>query len=401
MQRTFESVIQHHIDHYEQMVFLTGPRQVGKTTLVKSLRKKNHTVYLNWDNLDDKQTILSGYQDITAPLHLEKLSAIKPMLILDEIHKKPDWKNFLKGFYDTFHGKTHIIVTGSAKLDIYQKGGDSLMGRYLLYHQFPLSVGECLGRTYQQQDISSPKQFDQKRWSTLLKYGGFPEPFLKQDSYFLNQWQLLKHHQLFREDLRDLSRIREVAQCELLANILRKQATSLINRSQLAKHICVSDSAIREWLDTLRSLYYCFFIQPWSKNVSRSLLKEPKCYLWDWSLINDPGTRIENFVACHLYKSIKFWTDIGLGQYELFFVRDKDKHEVDFLIVKNEAPWVLIEAKQSSNASMNPALYRFQKMLNVKHVLQLAYDMPYIDQDCFALEQPMIVPMITFLSQLV
>jgi predicted AAA+ superfamily ATPase len=383
------------------MIFLTGPRQVGKTTVVKSIQSVNHNVYLNWDSLNDKKIILGGYEAIIAPLNLDKLTSVKPIVIFDEIHKMADWKNYLKGFFDTFKSQLNIVVTGSAKLDVYQKSGDSLMGRYFLYHQFPLSVAECLRSDFYTQEIMPPAKIDDITWKVLFEFGGFPEPFIKRNSLFLNQWQTLKHNQLFREDLRDLSKIRELTQCELLATILQQQATKLVNYSQLAKHIRVSDYSVRTWMDDLRYLYYCFYIYPWSKNIPRALIKEPKCYLWDWSVINDHGARVENFVACHLYKAINYWTDIGLGKYELFFIRDKDKNEVDFLITKNAMPWILIEVKNAQNSSINSALYKFQKQLDIKHAFQLAFDMPYVDKDCFTLNRPMVVPMITFLSQLV
>lgn len=399
--RIYESVIEHHLSQNEQMIFLTGPRQVGKTTVVKSIQAVNHNVYLNWDSLKDKKIILNGYDAITASLNLDKLIAAKPIVIFDEIHKMADWKNYLKGFFDTFKSQLSIVVTGSAKLDVYQKSGDSLMGRYFLYHQFPLSVAECLRSNFCAQEIMPPAKIDDTAWQVLFKFGGFPEPFVKRNSLFLNQWQTLKHNQLFREDLRDLGQIRALTQCELLATILQQQATKLVNYSQLAKHIRVSDYSVRTWMDNLRSLYYCFYIHPWSKNISRALIKEPKCYLWDWSVIDDYGARIENFVASHLYKAVSYWTDIGLGKYELFFIRDKDKSEVDFLVTKNATPWMLIEVKSSQNSSINPALYKFQKQLGVKHAFQLAFDMPYINKNCFALDRPMVVPMITFLSQLI
>jgi uncharacterized protein len=401
MQRIYESIIQNHLNLYDQMIFLTGPRQVGKTTLVKSLREEDNHVYLNWDNLNDKKIIIAGYEKIIAPLRLEKLSSVKPVIIFDEIHKMSDWKNFLKGFYDTYKTKLHIIVTGSAKLDVYKKGGDSLMGRYFLYHQFPITLAENIRVDFPRHEINAPQKISSHILEQLFEFGGFPEPFLKKDKLFLNRWHNLRHNQLFREEIHDLGNVRELAQCELLATILQQNATHLVNYSGLSRQIRVSDYAIRSWLNILQSLYYCFFIQPWSKNISRSLLKEPKCYLWDWSLIEDRGAKIENFVACHLFKSISLWTDLGFGKYNLFFVRDKDKSEADFLITKNNLPWILIEVKTSANSSINEALYKFQKQLNVKHALQLAFDMPFIDKNFLDLKEPMIVPLQTFLSQLV
>ncbi|MCK4870089.1 MAG: ATP-binding protein [Gammaproteobacteria bacterium] len=382
------------------MIFLTGPRQVGKTTLVKSLLTERLAVYYNWDSLEDRKVIVLGYEAITKALNLDVLVAKKPVVIFDEIHKMAGWKNFLKGFYDTYKSQLQIIVTGSARLDVYQKGGDSLMGRYFLYHQYPFDVSECLRVEFPRTEIVSPQEIDDVTWTNLFNFGGFPEPFIRHDKMFLNQWQSLKHNQLFREDLRDLSKIRDVAQCELLASMLQHQATQLVNYSRLASHIRVSDYSVRTWMDTLRSLYYCFFVHPWSKNIPRSLLKEPKCYLWDWSLIADYGARVENFVACHLCKAVNLWRDIGLGNYGLHFLRDKDKNEVDFLVTKNDQPWIMVEVKSSCKASINQALYKFKERLGVEHVLQVAYDMPFINQDCFALDKPMIVPMKTFLSQM-
>jgi len=401
MKRIYLSMLEHHLAHYDQMMFLTGPRQVGKTTLAKMLLSTRKGIYLNWDNLQDKLLILQGYDAFLSSLKLNQLTEKKPLIVFDEIHKMVDWKNFLKGFFDTYKGQLKIIVTGSAKMDVYQKGGDSLMGRYFIYYLHPFSVAECVHKKLELKDIQSPKKISQKNWNDLLTFGGFPEPFLKRDILFVKRWQNLKHQQLFREDLRDLNRIRQMSQCELLATTLQQQATQLLNYSKLAQRVRISDYSVREWLDALKSVYYCFFVHPWAENISRALVKEPKCYLWDWSMIQDEGARIENFVACHLLKAIHFWTDMGLGKYELFFVRDKDKNEVDFLIAKEHVPWILIEVKKSANSALNPALYRFQKQLRVKHILQLAFNMPYVDRDCLSIDAPMIVPAQTFLSQLV
>lgn len=162
----------------------------------------------------------------------------------------------------------------------------------------------------------------------------------------------------------------------------------------------VQDTTIRRWIKVLEELYYCFRIKPWSKNVTRSLLKEPKLYLWDWSKVDDLGARVENLVAAHLHKAVHYWTDTGIGKYELFYVRDKEKREVDFMVAQNDIPWMLIEVKSSSNENLSPSLHHFSKQLNPKYTFQIAYDMPYIDFDIRELKKPMIVPMSTFLSQL-
>ncbi|MBU1558571.1 MAG: DUF4143 domain-containing protein, partial [Gammaproteobacteria bacterium] len=155
------------------------------------------------------------------------------------------------------------------------------------------------------------------------------------------------------------------------------------------------------WIKTLESFYYCFSLHPWTKNITRSLLKEPKIFLWDWSLLSDPGAKMENFVACHLMKATQFWTDQGLGDYKLYFIRDLEKNEVDFLVSKNDQAWFLVEVKASSNGGISKHLYKFQKQTGAPHAFQVVFDLEYVDKDCFSINDPVIVPVRTFLSQLV
>lgn len=162
----------------------------------------------------------------------------------------------------------------------------------------------------------------------------------------------------------------------------------------------VQDTTIRRWIKILEKLYYCFKVKPWSKNITRSLLKEPKLYLWDWSKVEDRGAKIENFVAAHLHKAVHYCTDTGIGKYELYFLRDKEKYEVDFMITENGNPWMLIEVKYSSNDSLSKSLYHFSDQIKPRYTFQIAYDMPYTDYDFRELDKPKIIPMITFLSQL-
>ena len=211
----------------------------------------------------------------------------------------------------------------------------------------------------------------------------------------------MRFQQLIKEDIMDLAKIQDIAQLEVLEDLLKYQAGQMIFYTNLANKVRVSDSTIRRWIDALEAFYYCFCLRPWSKNVSRSLLKEPKIYLMDWSVIEDRGSRLENFVAWYLYKAINFWNDAGFGKYGLFFLRDKEKHEVDFLITSNDKHWIMIEVKNFDNCSLNKNLLHFQKQLEVPYVLQLSAEMPYIEQDFRELKSPKIFPMTTFLSQLV
>jgi predicted AAA+ superfamily ATPase len=235
----------------------------------------------------------------------------------------------------------------------------------------------------------------------LLNFGGFPEPFLKQNTLFSNKWQALRNNQLFREELRDLTQIQELGQIEFLATLLQNQTGQLVNYTSLAKAIKISVPTVIRWINCLENFYFCFKIQPWFKNIKRSLIKEPKIYLWDWSLIKDPGAKAENFVASHLLKAIHFWQDLGLGDYQLTFIRNKEKQEVDFLIVKNNTPWILIEVKLSKKSSLNQALFLFKEETNVKYAFQLVFDLESTEENCFDTVNPIVVPVQNFLSQLV
>lgn len=401
MQRVYHAVIQEHLDKYDQMIFLSGPRQVGKTTIAQSLSTATDNFrYFNWDDSDDRQQILQGPNAILSNLDFQKISAKKPIIVFDEIHKYSKWKNFVKGIYDRHKNQLQIVVTGSSRLNAYRRGGDSLMGRYFLYRIHPLSIGELLSKNLRLTPLISPNPIDQTQFNCLFQFGGFPEPFLKNEDRFYNRWQDLRHQQLLKDDLREISQVQELAQLEILSILIAEQAGQLCNFSQFSKKVRVQDTTIRRWIKILEELYFCFRIKPWTKNVTRSLLKEPKLYLCDWSKVKDLGQRVENFVASHLHKAVNYWTDTGIGKFELFYLRDKEKNEVDFLITQNDTPWMLIEVKSSSNEPLSKSLFHFSKQLNPQFTFQLAYDMPYIDFDIQNLKKPMIVPMSTFLSQL-
>lgn len=402
MKRLYESVMAHHIAHYEQMAFLSGPRQIGKTTIAKHCHAlSNYFKYLNWDKATDREQILSGVETIVKSFSIDVLAKDKPILVFDEIHKYKNWRTFLKGYIDEYKGDIHTLVTGSAKLNLYRRNADSLMGRYFLYRIHPFTINEMIRTNLHEELFLPPKKIDDDHFEALYEFGGFPEPLIKQDKSFYRRWQNLKQEQMIREDIRDLSQIQELAQLEVLSIILQRQVGQLLDYSSLAKKIRVSDQTIRRWINILESFFYCFTIKPWSRNISRSLLKQPKLYLWDWSVLQDKGAKNENFIASHLLKAVHFWTDMGLGKYDLYFLRDKDKHEVDFLVTRENAPWIMVEVKSSAKESINENLYHFQSHIQVPYSFQLAFDLPYIDKNCFLSKKILIVPVKTFLSQLV
>lgn len=402
LKRIYEAVFEEHLAENRQMLFMVGPRQVGKTTTSLDVSEPyKHHFYFNWDIQSDRIKIVEGPDAVAELMQLDTIRKAIPVVVFDELHKYGKWKTFLKGFFDKYSKRVHIIVTGSARLDVYKAGGDSLMGRYFSYRLHPLSVAEILDPTLKKTEISDPQKISNEKFSNLIAFGGFPEPYLKHNPQFYMRWKRTRTQQLFEEDLRDLTRIQELGQIQVLAEVLRQQVGQLTSYTELAKKVNVSIDTIRRWLEILKSFYYCYTLQPWSKNVVRSLIKEPKVYLWDWSCTVDVGARAENFIASHLLKAVHFWTDRGWGDYELYYLRDKEKREVDFLIAKHGKPWGLVEVKNSSNGSPSKSLFYFQEMLEVEFAVQVALDMDYVDRSCFESSRPLIVPAKTFLSQLV
>ncbi len=396
MKRKYESLLLEHFAHDNQMAFIAGPRQVGKTTSCTAFIKRHH--YYNWDNEDHRRLVIAGPKAVADSIGASDQRTI----IFDELHKFPHWKNFLKGFYDTYaRSRFNVVVTGSSRLDIYRKGADSLMGRYFMYHMHPLSVAEIIKQDFNQDELSPPRPIDDDDFAALLRYGGFPEPYLKRNPRFYNRWKRTRLKLLFREDLRDSARVYEIAQVELLAELLRQQAGQLVNYAALSRKIRASQDSVRRWTTILESLYYCFSIRPWSQNIARSLLKEPKLYLTDWSLVDDVGAKNENFIACQLLKAVAWWQDLGFDEYGLHFLRTKDKREIDFLVTKNRQPWFMLEAKSSGSRHLNKNLAYFQDRIGAKHAFQLIIDAGFENSDCFKYDYPVHVPARTLLSQLV
>jgi len=394
--RIYDSLLREHLKAHRQMVFMSGPRQVGKTTAARQVAD----FYLDWDNRSHQALILKGPEAVAEYCGLQMASESLPVLLFDELHKFPRWKNFLKGMFDTYETRCRIVVTGSAKLDVYRRGGDSLMGRYFPYRLHPFSVAELL-RSELAEAVTAPAQkLDEAAWQALLTHGGFPEPFLKQSSRFSTRWRNQRNERLFKEELRDLTRIQEFALLEILGRILESRSGEQLIFSNLAASVQVAPNTIKEWVNTLVSTYYGFLVRPWFKNVTKALRKEPKWYLRDWSGIQDSGAKAETFAACQLLKAVEFWTDLGRGKFDLYYLRDKQKREVDFLVVRDDQPWFLVEIKQHST-SLSPALHHFQKQTGARHAFQVVMELPYLNLNCFDYTQPTVVPARTFFSQLI
>lgn len=396
--RYYDSLLTEHLSSLRQMAFVSGPRQVGKTTTCRNLADQ----YLNWDNTDDRALIVKGPAIIAETIGLNTLAKSNPTTLFDELHKFNRWKQFLKGFFDTYADSVNILVTGSSRMDVYRRGGDSLMGRYFLYHMHPFSIAEVIYQDLPDPDkiIRTPKAIDQDDFAALWDHGGYPEPFLKRDKRFSNRWQNLRLQQLLREDVRDLTQIHQLDQLELLIRLLSDRSGRQLIYSNLANQIQVSIDTIRRWVATLCNLHLGFLVRPWFKNVSRSLRKEPKWFLRDWSAIKTPGQKAETFVACHLLKAVEGWNDMGLGNFQLNYLRDRNQREVDFVVVRDGKPWFLIEVKNSEK-TISPFLKFFQEQIKAPLAFQVVIETDYVDVDCFSSQnRPMVVPAKTFLSQL-
>ena len=379
------------------MAFLSGPRQVGKTTVGEGIASH----YLSWDDDDVRKTMLLGQKAVVDKYALAALSRTDKVVVFDEIHKFSRWKQFLKGFYDVYARGMKIIVTGSAKMDVYKKGGDSMMGRYFPYRMHPFSVAELLTTSLPGEElIRPPKPLDDGEWNALQTYGGFPEPFVTRDSRFSRRWNKLRFDQLTQEDIRNLTKVTELDQMAALAEILMHRSGEQLVYKNLGAEVGIDEKTAKKWIKTLRQLYFGFEVRPWYRNIENAIRKTPKWFLRDWAQIEDPGKRAETMVACHLLKAVDCWTDLGFGEFSLGYLRNTRKEEVDFVVTRDNSPWFLVEVKKNDQ-KLSEALADYQRQSGAKFAFQVVLDMPYVDRSCFEINTPVVVPARTFLSQLV
>lgn len=329
-------------DLKEKMVFISGPRQVGKTTLARHLAErfyKHSYEYLNWDFAEDRQKILKGIWQ-----------AERNFFILDEIHKFKQWKNYLKGVFDKYQDRFAVLVTGSARLDIYRKGGDSLLGRYRSYRLHPLSIAEIEGGVLESITPFKDLEFKNSRSSSfeaLFKYGGFPEVFVKQDERILRLWHNERVDRLIKDDIRDVELIRDLSSLQVLVRLLPTKVGSLFSLNALREDLLAAHKSVALWVEILERFYYHFRIYPLHSTLIKSLRKEPKLYLWDWSEIQEPSIRFENMVAGHLLKFCHFLEDVHGFKAQLNYLRDREQREVDFVVSIAGKPWFCVEVKYS------------------------------------------------------
>ena len=257
--RIYETILANHIGKYRQMVLLSGPRQVGKTTLGETLAG----ICLNWDDDDVKRTIMSGQSETVKRYGLAGMSETDKVVVFDEIHKYTRWKQFLKGFYDVYGRNIRIVATGSSKMDVYKKGGDSMMGRYFPYRMHPSSVAELLDVTIPGEGlIRSPRELAKDEWDALVRFGGFPDPFVKRDVRFSRRWQSLRLEQLTKVDARDLTQVAELDQLAALARILSLRSGEQLVYRNLGNEVGVDEKTAKKWVKALKGLYLGFEVRP-------------------------------------------------------------------------------------------------------------------------------------------
>lgn len=346
-----------------KFLLIAGPRQTGKTTLVKAWLEEHHGTYLNWDSIQDRKGILN----------LDFIPAISPPqpVVLDELHKYRRWKSYLKGLYDKHHQLLRLIVTGSARLDIYQRGQDSLLGRHEYLRLHPFSVGELthgIG-VPPPTDWTTPGSHEVRAdtWQRLSRRSGFPEPYTIDENSQHQRWQNRRRSLLISDDLREISAVRELSQIEHLALLLPERVASLLSLNALREELQVSHESISLWMELFDRLYYCYRVKAFSEKLNRTLSKTTKLYLWDWSEVQDPGSRFENMVASHLLKAVQFWNDVGFGLFDLFYLKTRDNEEIDFVVTNRRKPIALFECKVSDG---NPS--RFVKFAAGRFAEQVA-----------------------------
>ena len=324
-------------DLHSRMVFVGGPRQVGKTTMALDLLgacDEAHPGYLSWDDPHIRPALLRG-----------ELPGGQPMVVLDEIHKFRRWRSLLKGLYDTNRSSVSFIVTGSARLDVYRKGGESLQGRYRSFRLHPFSLREL-----------APEP-TKEHLEQMLRFGGFPEPLLAASERTWRRWHRERMDRVAHQDIRDLENLRDLGLMEMLAEEIPNRVGSPLSVGNLRDVLQVAHDTVERWLSILESMYVCFRVTPYGAPRIRAVRKERKLYLFDWSQVPVPGPRFENLVASQLLKYCHFVEDTQGYRMEVRFLRDTDRREVDFVVLRDRKPLFAVECKTGEKGVSAAARY--------------------------------------------
>jgi predicted AAA+ superfamily ATPase len=356
-----------------KMILLSGPRQVGKTTFARAWLKSTGSegTYFNWD---DPSVMLEYTRN---PLHFhnvidEKFKGKRVPLVFDEIHKHRGWRNILKGLFDAQGERMDLLVTGSAHLGFMQRSGDSLLGRYFSFQMFPLGLPEVMTDfscvLHDERPLADGKQLAAlardagtreagEGLALLLRFGGFPEPLLRGSERFHRRWQTEYKRLQTKEEVRDISRISDLRGLETLVELLPTKVGAPLSITSLSGDLNRKYDTLKNWIAMLEVLYMVFTLRPWHRSISRAIKKEKKLYFSDWSLLPDSGRRFENLLAVALCRMAARFTESGIGEFEVCYIRDREKREVDFVLIKDKAPIALFEAKTGDSRAGPGARY--------------------------------------------
>ena len=376
-------------------VFVCGPRQVGKTTTCRALGAH----YLNWDAAADRLIILQGVEAVAQHLRLERAPGQEVTVVIDNLHGHRHWKSFLRKFNARYGERVRLIAT---MLNAVHDKRTSHPPKASLVRINPWSVGECVRTVPTDSPVKPPTNISDADWAALLEHGGYPEPFRKRDPRFTRRWHAQRQAQLLEHDLPGLAAVRDPAIVQLFAQLLSARSATPLIYSDSSRQLGVTVDTVRRWLGLLVGMQHGFCVRPWFAGVPKALRKEPKWYLRDWSAVADPPARLRTFVACHLLKAVEGWTDLGFGQFELRYVRDKLKREVDFLVLRDRRPWFLVTVSHDAPAdgAVAPALAYFQRVTRARHAFHLVLNGAFSGADCFEQSGAAVVSARTFLSQL-
>ena len=349
-------------DFGRQMRLIAGPRQTGKTTIARSFLEKCGCgkLYYNWDNRQIRDAYRKDNHFFAGDMfNVPPGEGGKRWLCMDEIHKYPDWKNILKDFFDSYNEDAFFVVTGSARLDMMRRSGDSLAGRYLNFRLNPVTLREFSGSSLPEppdhaDDIIREKLhtpvYKSDELAALLRFSGFPEPLVNGAVRFHIRWQAAYMDALVREDLREITQIKNLEKTASLMHLLPERISSPLSINALAGDLNCSFATAANYLTALELGYLIFRLRPYHDKIARSIRKEQKAYFYDWTWAASEAGKFENYVAVELKSLIDAWEDNGLGAFELFYIRDRDGRETDFLVCRNAIPWLLVEVKLSRSS---------------------------------------------------